>query len=43
MIDWSKLEGRFRIGVQYHRPPTPPPEEWEADLDHVARLGLEHI
>ena len=43
MIDWSKLTGRFRLGVQYHRPPTPPADEWAADLAHIARLGLDHI
>ena len=34
---------RFPLGIQYHRPPTPPSEEWEADLAHIARLGLDHI
>ena len=34
---------RFPLGIQYHRPPTPPPEEWESDLAHIARLGLDHI
>ena len=40
----SQIEpARFPLGIQYHRPPTPPPEEWESDLAHVARLGLDHI
>ena len=34
---------RFPVGIQYHRPPTPPPEEWESDLAHIARLGFDHI
>ena len=33
----------FPLGIQYHRPPTPPPEEWESDLAHIARLGLDHV
>ena len=40
----SQIEpARFPLGIQYHRPPTPPPEEWESDLAHIARLGLDHI
>ena len=34
---------RFPLGIQYHRPPTPPSEEWDSDLAHIARLGLDHI
>ena len=33
----------FPLGIQYHRPPTPPPDEWESDLAQIARLGLDHI
>ena len=40
----SQIEpARFPLGIQYHRPPTPPPDEWESDLAHIARLGLDHI
>lgn len=31
------------LGIQYNRPPSPPESEWEADLAHIRRLGLDHI
>jgi beta-galactosidase GanA len=34
---------RIPLGVQYNRPPSPPENEWEADLAHIRRLGLDHI
>ena len=43
MTDAPSEPTRFPLGIQYHRPPTPPPEEWESDLAHIARLGLDHI
>ena len=29
------------IGTQYYRQPNPPQQDWERDLDHIRRLGLE--
>lgn len=33
----------FPYGTQYHRAPTPLPEEWEQDLKEIARVGYTHI
>jgi len=37
------LKRRFVFGTQYFRPPTPLPDEWESDLDHIQSLGMDHI
>lgn len=34
---------RVPLGVQYSRAPSPPEDEWETDLAHIRRLGLDHI
>jgi beta-galactosidase GanA len=34
---------RIPLGVQYNRAPSPPEDEWEADIAHIRRLGLDHI
>ncbi len=34
---------QFHLGIQYYRQPTPPPEEWERDLEHIRRLGFTAI
>lgn len=31
------------FGSQYYRAPSPPPEDWERDLDHMARLGFNTV
>ncbi|MDD2706607.1 MAG: beta-galactosidase [Verrucomicrobiae bacterium] len=33
----------FPYGVQYHRAPTPLPEEWDGDLRELARAGYTHV
>ena len=33
----------FPYGVQYHRAPTPLPEEWAGDLAEIARVGYTHV
>jgi beta-galactosidase len=33
----------YPYGVQYHRAPTPLPEEWEGDLKEIKRVGFTHI
>jgi len=33
----------FHLCVQYYRQPTPPAEEWEADLKHIKQLGFTAI
>jgi beta-galactosidase len=33
----------FPYGSQYYRAPSPPPEDWERDLDHMARLGFNTV
>ena len=43
MTDETPEPARFPLGIQYHRPPTPPPGEWESDLAHIASLGLDHV
>lgn len=35
--------GFFPYGVQYHRAPTPLPEEWDGDLQEIARAGYTHV
>jgi beta-galactosidase GanA len=37
------LENTVIMGTQYYRPPTPPMNEWEADLAAVAELGFDAI
>ena len=34
---------RVPLGIQYNRAPSPPESEWDADLAHIRRLGLDHI
>jgi beta-galactosidase len=33
----------YPYGVQYHRAPTPRPDEWTEDLAEIARIGYTHI
>ncbi len=33
----------FPFGCQYHRAPTPLPEEWPGDLAEIARQGYTHV
>ncbi len=33
----------YPYGVQYHRAPTPLPDEWEGDLKEIKRAGFTHI
>lgn len=33
----------FPYGSQYYRAPSPPPEDWERDLDHMARIGFNTV
>jgi len=33
----------FPYGVQYHRAPTPLPEEWAGDLAEIAKVGYTHV
>lgn len=33
----------FPYGTQYHRAPTPLPEEWEEDLAEIKRVGYTHV
>ncbi|MBI4024779.1 MAG: beta-galactosidase [Verrucomicrobia bacterium] len=33
----------FPYGTQYHRAPTPLPDEWKADLREIARAGYTHV
>jgi beta-galactosidase GanA len=33
----------FPYGTQYHRAPTPLPDEWEGDLAEIARIGYTHV
>lgn len=33
----------FPYGTQYHRAPTPLPEEWDGDLREIARAGYTHV
>ncbi len=33
----------FPYGVQYHRAPTPLPDEWAGDLAEIARCGYTHV
>lgn len=33
----------FPFGVQYYRPPTPPPEEWERDFERMREHGFNII
>ena len=33
----------FPFGVQYHRAPTPLPEEWPGDLQEIKKAGYTHI
>ncbi len=33
----------FPYGVQYHRAPTPLPDEWEGDLRAIAAAGYTHV
>lgn len=33
----------YPYGTQYHRAPTPLPEEWEQDLQEIAKAGYTHI
>ena len=35
--------GRYPYGTQYHRAPTPRPEEWAGDLAELGRLGYTHV
>ncbi len=35
--------GFFPYGTQYHRFPTPLPEEWDGDLAEIARAGYTHV
>ncbi|HAH88391.1 MAG TPA: hypothetical protein DCL60_13575, partial [Armatimonadetes bacterium] len=35
--------GFYPYGVQYHRAPTPLPDEWEGDLREIARAGYTHV
>ena len=35
--------GFYPYGTQYHRAPTPLPEEWEGDLAEIARVGYTHV
>ncbi len=41
--DFEKQLDFYPYGVQYYRAPTPLPEEWEADLDEIARIGYTHV
>ena len=33
----------YPYGLQYHRAPTPLPDEWEGDLKEIARAGYTHV
>jgi beta-galactosidase GanA len=33
----------YPYGVQYHRAPTPLPEEWDGDLNEIKRAGFTHV
>lgn len=33
----------YPYGTQYHRAPTPLPDEWEHDLQEIAKTGYTHI
>ena len=33
----------FPYGTQYHRAPTPLPEEWAGDLKRIAEIGYTHV
>ncbi|MHB0997863.1 MAG: beta-galactosidase [Armatimonadota bacterium] len=33
----------YPYGTQYHRAPTPLPDEWEGDLQEIARAGYTHV
>ncbi|MHB9036618.1 MAG: beta-galactosidase [Armatimonadota bacterium] len=33
----------FPYGTQYHRAPTPLPEEWDTDLEELAKQGYTHV
>ena len=33
----------FTFGTQYYRAPTPLPNEWEGDLEHIAAMGFDCI
>jgi beta-galactosidase len=33
----------FPFGSQYYRAPSPPPEDWERDLDHMAEIGFNTV
>ena len=39
----ADTEPAFPYGTQYHRAPTPLPEEWEGDLKEIARAGYTHL
>ena len=41
--DFESGLGFYPFGVQYHRAPTPLPEEWAGDLAEIAAAGYTHI
>jgi hypothetical protein len=40
---FEEQQAFFPFGVQYHRAPTPLPEEWATDLREIKRVGFTHI